>query len=325
MSLFEIGERVLLGQLLKTERVDLCLELLVAVRIIPRHLRQIGTDRIQFCIDLRHLVGISRIQMVHLLRELIHIGGVFGTNQPGFGIDLILNRHHIIFVLLFGQIQLLLKCGLVLFQRENQRFQLLIGGNEFGVHRGQFSGDLGHIGFDVRHFHRIFGVQIGYLEIQHLGVFLIRRLQDFQLRQIFRLFPFQSRHIVLQIGGKIVDFVFEILNLFQKCRLVGIVLGNRIVELGLERVDLTLQFRRFRVQGSGQFIAQGIQIGIQLCLQCSQVVALRIPDDTDIAFDDFLIVGIAQTEGICSGLRKRAGVKKWEHIRRGTVARCNIK
>ena len=71
----------------------------------------------------------------------------------------------------------------------------------------------------------------------------------------------------------------ELFDLFQDCRLIRIVFGNRVIQLLLQLCDFTLQLSGLGVQLAAQFILEIVKHLIPLLLQTADVVAGCVPVD----------------------------------------------
>ena len=218
---------------------------------------------------------------------------MFDADQLCFGINLALDCGNIIPVLLFGQIQLLLKRGLLFFQRGDQRFQLFVGRQKLALHCGKVIGDFGNIRLEGCHFRRIFGIEIADLEIQQLDVLLIDRLQNFKLGEVIRLLTLQTGDVVLQILRQRIDLVFEVLNLFEQGRLIRFLFRDRFPQRLFKSADPFIQRGRCRIQVSGEFLfllEKGIDKSIHGFLQRIRIdSSLRIPNDHKKVFNGIII------------------------------------
>ena len=71
----------------------------------------------------------------------------------------------------------------------------------------------------------------------------------------------------------------KLFDLFQDCRLIRIVFGNRVIQLFLQLCDFSLQFCGPGIQLAAQFILEIIKHLIPLHLQIADVVAGSVPVD----------------------------------------------
>ena len=109
-------------------------------------------------------------------------------------------------------------------------------------------------------------------------LFMIRtKLIQFRLQLAFGLFQLCNPGFQLRFQGG--NLFLEFIHLFQDCRLIRIVFGNRVIQLLLQLCDFPLQFRCLGVQLAAQFVLEIVKHLIPGLLQIADVVAGSVPVD----------------------------------------------
>ena len=103
------------------------------------------------------------------------------------------------------------------------------------------------------------------------------KLIQFRLQLAFGFFQLCNPCLQFRFQGG--NLFLELFDLFQDCRLIRIVFGNRVIQLLLQLCDFTLQLRGPGVQLTAQFILEIVKHLIPLLLQTADVVAGSVPVD----------------------------------------------
>ena len=168
---------------------------------------------------------------------------------------------------------------LLLFKLFDFLFQLLVG-------RGKAIFKLFHV---LRELHdripnfsdlgSVLGIQFIDPGIQRRNIlFMIRtKLIQFRLQLAFGFFQLCNPCLQFRFQGG--NLFLKLFDLFQDCRLIRIVFGNRVIQLLLQLCDFTLQLRGPGVQLTAQFILEIVKHLIPLLLQTADVVAGSVPVD----------------------------------------------
>ena len=250
---------------------------------------QRGGFRIDPASDRRDIAVMPDLRKLQFLPELILLFAQLGNLaakrlrfliQPVFQLLLLFFKcvkSGVEFRIAFGD--LLPNFLLLLFKLFDFLFQLLVG-------RGKAIFKLFHVLCELRDripdfsdLGPVSGIQFIDPGIQCRNIlFMIRtKLILFRLQLAFGFFQLCNPCLQFRFQGG--NLFLKLFDLFQDCRLIRIVFGNRVIQLFLQLGDFTLQFCGPGIQLAAQFILEIIKHLIPLHLQIADVVAGSVPVD----------------------------------------------